>query len=255
MIVLDEFAAQVIHVPLAEHDKMVEAFLLDRLDEPLDEGHGVRRPDRRESNLDARFPERRVETGRKLAVPVVHQDLDAELFGLRLPAKRCGLLFHPSAVRVKRRWRDENSSAADVQENEHKQVSKPFGREDLLRKEAALPERGGVNLQELIPSPGPAPRPRVKTMLLQDVLDRVPRDGFDTELLQLAKDAGVAPTRFPGQFQDQFADGHGRAAPARRRGPPASFSLFSDPTPQRVGMDNGHEFRKGPVSQGLREPD
>jgi hypothetical protein len=38
MIAFDEFAAQLIHVPLAEHHEVFEAFLLDALDESLNIG-------------------------------------------------------------------------------------------------------------------------------------------------------------------------------------------------------------------------
>ena len=55
MIVFDELAAQVIHVPLAEHHEIVEAFLLDALHEPLDKGRRVGCAIGRSAGLDPGF--------------------------------------------------------------------------------------------------------------------------------------------------------------------------------------------------------
>ena len=41
MIVILELSTEMVHVLCAENDKMVEAFLLNGLDEPFDEGVGV----------------------------------------------------------------------------------------------------------------------------------------------------------------------------------------------------------------------
>ena len=47
VVMLNGFRHQMIHVLLAEHDEVIENFLLKCLDEPLDVGVGVRCPKRR----------------------------------------------------------------------------------------------------------------------------------------------------------------------------------------------------------------
>ena len=71
MVVLDKLAAEVIYVPLTENHEIIEAFLLDALNESLDEGHGIRGPEGRSFGPQAGFFQRRVEAGRELAVPIV----------------------------------------------------------------------------------------------------------------------------------------------------------------------------------------
>jgi hypothetical protein len=41
MVMRDKLVAEVIHVPLAEHHEIIQAFLLDTLDEPFDKGNRV----------------------------------------------------------------------------------------------------------------------------------------------------------------------------------------------------------------------
>lgn len=47
VVVLEPLGNQVVEVPLAQDHEVVEALLLNRLDEPFDIGVGVRRADRR----------------------------------------------------------------------------------------------------------------------------------------------------------------------------------------------------------------
>lgn len=74
------------------------------------------------------------------------------------------------------------ASRLDGQKHEKKRVPQALCCDDLLRHEVALPQCGRVNLDELVPRAVPALRPRVVAVLLEDVLDRIPRDGEDASV-------------------------------------------------------------------------
>lgn len=69
---LDGFRNQMVHVLLAEHDQVIENFLLQCLDEPLDVSVGVRGPKCRLFSFRPRRVEDRIKRFRKLRVTVVH---------------------------------------------------------------------------------------------------------------------------------------------------------------------------------------
>ena len=117
----------------------------------------------------------------------MHDDGRAEPRFVDVFQEHLGLLFHPGFVGMEGRRRDENATRIDVYEHKQEEVAESLDRQHLLRIEVALPERGRVNLQELVPRAGPALRSRLKPVLLQDVLDRVPRRRLYAQLLELAQ--------------------------------------------------------------------
>jgi hypothetical protein len=152
MIVLDEFPAQMIHMRLTEHHEVIQAFLLDRLHKPLDECPRVRGANGRVPNLDARGIQRGVERGSKLTISVMVQYFGFGAAGLGLPAKRRRLRFDPGSAGMVRRGRNNYPPRADVQVYQHEQIAKTIGRKHFVGEEVALPERGGVELEKLVPS-------------------------------------------------------------------------------------------------------
>ncbi len=74
VVVLEELANEVIQVPRAEDQEMIEAFVLQGLDEPLHMGVEVRRPYLQSHGLDAMGPESGSELRPEVGIPVVHDN-------------------------------------------------------------------------------------------------------------------------------------------------------------------------------------
>jgi hypothetical protein len=68
-----------IQVPLTEAIEVIKNFTLQRLDEPFDVGHNIRRTDRRLLDFGTRVREFGVEPGRELAVAIMHKNLNTQL--------------------------------------------------------------------------------------------------------------------------------------------------------------------------------
>jgi hypothetical protein len=79
-------------------------------------------------------------------------------------------------------------------------------------------------------------------VLFEDVFDRVSRGRLDTELLEFAQNAGIAPVVLTGQLDDQLADFLLGLGAALFGGVPTRFLLrllrLANSAAQRVGMHN-----------------
>ncbi len=99
MVMFDEFFAEMVHVPLADDYKVVEAFLLDALHEPLDIGDRVGCPIGRPAKVKVLFLfQGGVEAGGELRVPIVHNDVGPQLLGTRMAEKGGCLVRDPGFV-------------------------------------------------------------------------------------------------------------------------------------------------------------
>ncbi len=127
MRILQEFSNEVVQVPLAEDHEMVEAFLTERLNEPLDEGARVGRPISRPLNSQTCFLERSIERSGELRVAVVHDCVGTESGLLGKLQECCGLFIDPGFVRMLSGWRNERPSRLDVPETSRKPSRSPFG--------------------------------------------------------------------------------------------------------------------------------
>ena len=108
-----------------------------------------------------------------------------------------------------------------------------------------------MQLQELVPGADASLRPRIKAMGLQNVFDRVARDRHDPKLLELPEDPGVAPTRFPGQLENQLANlFRGPFATPRRGHRLATLAFLPNPAPHRVGMHDRDQVVERPTKLG-----
>lgn len=257
MVEVDEHGTQVVHVPLAEHDKVIETFLADRLDESLDERHRIRRADR--GLLDAQTSgfERLVESRGELGVIVMHYNVGTKVRLLHVPEKCFGLLLNPGLVRKIRGRRQEHAPRFHVQEHQYEQIADSLRREHALGEEVALPECGCMNLQEFVPGAEPALRAWIVAVRLQDVFHCVPGHGSNVEFPELAEDAGKSPSVLSGQLQDDGPDVGGRgAASALRRAPFSRSAILSDPAADRVGMDDRRQLveRASQLGSESRQP-
>ena len=102
-----------------------------------------------------------------------------QLLGPCVAHESLGLLGDPGFVGMLGGGREEHAAGADMQKDDDKQIAKAFGCQHSFAEEIALPERGGMDLQELIPGSHAALRPRIEAMCLQDVFDRVARDASE----------------------------------------------------------------------------
>lgn len=128
MIVFDEFLTQVIHVSLAENEKVIQALLLQGLNESLDERILIRRTETRFKRFDPLRFQRLHEALAEFRVAIVHQDFGFHSFGFDVRFEFIGLADHPGFVRVIGRFRSENLTRFEVQENQNENVFQPFGR-------------------------------------------------------------------------------------------------------------------------------
>ena len=124
VVIVDELGDEVVEMPLAKNKEVIEAFLPERLDEPLDEGHGIGGAERRFQDPQAGFLQRGVERGGELRIPVVHDDIQAQPLLLGMLHKRPALFANPGLIRMRSGGRDEHAPRIDVQENQDKQIAK-----------------------------------------------------------------------------------------------------------------------------------
>jgi RHS repeat-associated protein len=98
-----------------------------------------------------------------------------------------------------------------------------------------------VDSQEVAPG-SPAPfRSGIEAMLDEDVFHRLPANGTDAELFQLAQNPRVSPARLLGDHDDQLPHEGSQPRPAysRRRG---STFFLADPTAKRGIADDRDEL-------------
>ena len=105
-----------------------------------------------------------------------------------------------------------------MEEDQHVQIHQPLRRPDWLGQKVALPERFGVDTDELSPCPAASIWCWSNALFLQDRLHGLPRDARDAELAKLAQNSGVAPAVLASDSQDEFANVAGSpGAPGSRR--------------------------------------
>ena len=122
-----------------------------------------------------------------------------------------GLLRDPGCIGLASGGGEPEPARADVEEDQHVQIHQPLRSPDRLGQKVALPERVGVNTDELCPRPAASIGGRRNALFLKDRLHRLPRDARDAELAKFAQDAGVAPGVLTSDQQDEFANVTGRA--------------------------------------------
>ena len=246
-VVVDfELLAQDIHVLVSKDDEMIETFLLDRLDEPFGEGDHVRRTDRRPLCLNLSLFQGRNERLRVLPVIIQHQNLAFRAFRLDRLNELCRLPNHPLFIRLVGRRRNIDSTSFDVDEDQNKDIAKPRFRDDLLRKEIALPQRLRMSSHKLIPSSRTTFRPNIKAVTFQNRFDRIASNRRDTEFPKFAKNSGVSPTVVLSKLENQLFQFRLGSRPSRFLGfrfPLATRLVrFTNPLSKSIRMNNGAEM-------------
>ena len=116
------------------------------------------------------------------------------------------LLDYPLLVWLIRRRRDEHATCLNVQKYENKDITEAGSRDNLLRKEIALPHGRRVTFQELIPGAWATLRSRFVAVAFHDVLHSISSHRLDAKLLEFAKNPGVTPSGIFSEFQNQLLD-------------------------------------------------
>lgn len=130
------------------------------------------------------------------------------------------LLRRPFSSRICRARRYPNPSRLDVDEDEEVKIDHSFDRPLPLRREVALPHRGGMAFQEVRPSVGMVARIGTEPSFNQNVLDGLARDSVAKPPHRL-DDLGVAPASL-------FADPDDRVGNALVGPWPAALAFASD---------------------------
>lgn len=118
-------------------------------------------------------------------------------------------------------------------------ITEPLRRHDPLGDEIALPERSCMDLDEFVPGAVSSLRAGIVPVLLENVLDRVPGNGADVQLPQLAENTGVTPVVGLRQLEDQLADLlAGSTATDLATGAFRRLAVLTNPTAQRTRVDD-----------------
>ena len=138
VVVLRVLGDQVVEVLLAEHDEVVQCFLMQTLNESFDMRLQVRRTDAVLSHLDAGVAKHVVESGPVDAVAVAEQQRDLLTVRFYVLHELLRLLLHPCGIRRSRAFRHVNPAAAEVQINQHEILLQAELRHDPFKEEVAL---------------------------------------------------------------------------------------------------------------------
>ena len=130
VIVLDVLRDQVVEV--------VQRFLLQALNEPLDVRLQVRRTDAVLLHLDTGVSKHLVETGPVDPVTIAEQKCDFLAVRLHVLDELLRLLLHPRGIRLSRAFRHVDLAAAEVQKYQHEILLQAELRDDSFGEEVAL---------------------------------------------------------------------------------------------------------------------
>ncbi len=187
IVITVKFADEIIEKLLTEDQEIVQAFLLDALDDPF----GF---------------ENFVEAGREFRVAVAYQisRLFIAIGGVHQKVAR--LLRDPLGIGMRRGVADEDLAGLDVDEDQQEIVYKTPRCDDALCEKITGPERLGVHLNELFPGSLGTFGRGVDLHLFEGVANRLPTDAIDPKPPQLSQDACVADAGFAGNLTDQLAE-------------------------------------------------
>jgi hypothetical protein len=232
---------QVIQVPLTEDVEIIQNLRLQRLDDPLNVGYNVRRTNWRFLDFGNGIRELGVEAPCELAVAIMHEILNTQLGPLREPEHGVGLRLDPNSVRVLRSGRDVDSPHSDVNEYEHEHFANSQTGNGSLRKEVALPQGRGVNLDEFVPGTEAALGTRIEAVFPENISDGASVDHADAQLLEFAQNAGQSPAILASKLENQLPNIHayfGTSFAPKLLGSPA----LSNPAAKRVRMNDRDQF-------------
>lgn len=187
VVKIDVRRDQEVEVPLAEDNKVSQAFIFDTSNPTLDVDVLIRSMGSNGNHSGAAVLQDGIEFGDELPIPIPGDMIRPQPGRASSIEKDFRLPLHPLSIGLKTAGRAVHSPGGHVDERQYKALPQAFGRPNALAEEIDLPERLGVDLQELIPSAFPTSRPRQHPGLFEDVFDRALRDRMDSQLLSSPK--------------------------------------------------------------------
>jgi len=223
VVVADVLGKDSLEVSSGEREDVVQAVLSDGAHPAFGERVRVRGAHGGEDGFGAHRGEDVVEAGSELGIPVADEEPHPPVGLLELGTEVACHLGHPGAVRVGGHTEEMHDAAFHFDDEQHVVVAEQHG---VNGEEVGRHDALGLGAEELGPAGSDSTWCWGKPMAAQDVGDAALRDA-DTELLQLAGDAQVAPAGvLPGQTEDQLDGLPGQGGSA---GPPVRIRpTFSD---------------------------
>jgi len=235
------FAQKVAKVFFTKDDKMVQRFTTYALDPALGMGVHLWSAWSDGYDLDAFGFEDAIEVRTELAVEIADQVRGFKGLLRGVLTEVIGLLGDPGLSRIGGKPGDVNAPAADMEKEKYKTIDETAPGEDLLGEEIAAPQRGGMALDELVPSALSALGRGFDAFGPEDIADGRQANGGQAELCQFAVDAFGAPVGFAGQAEDELTQVVGRARPPGPGGL-GDRVFLSDPAEKGPRGDDGNEF-------------
>ena len=245
VIMFQPYAKDVVKLPAAKTDKVIQTFAFRGSNKTFAERIGHRSP---RWNLNrphvSLFPEH-VEGIRILSITIPDQELRLDTFVFHPHRGVPRLLHYPLGIRMIGARTAIDFSATQMDEHEHIGMAYPTEREYSFREKIA--RHDAINMSMNKGRPGNrrslSSLLRVGKMALPS--KDVPNGGCsdtDTQLFELPKDATVSPTKiFPRESHDENTRGKGCTRSARRLVGTPSTQL-SQPLSVRFRYDDMHQF-------------
>ncbi len=199
VIIGNEFVDKVIQMLLAQHHKMVQAFVFERLYKSLAISVQIRTSDGQSDDCRALGFKNQIELADKFTVTISDQMRDGQALFIKTNTKISSLLSHPLARGMRCGRRDPNPSAIDMNKGQDKVLNEATFGPDFLGQEIAGVQGFCVSLNELIPCANAPLRSWVVALLFEDILDGGASNLAQPQLLQLAQN-----TATPGSPPIQF---------------------------------------------------
>ena len=240
LIVPDEFGDEEVQVLLAQHDEVIEALDLNRLNPTFDVRLQIGRLECDPVPFRTVPGQFGVERFAKLRVRIVDYKLWGKPLGLGMSAEGNRLDAAPLLGRIGRSRADDHSSRSDVNERQQEELPHPSQRNDLLRQEVALPQGLGMHGDELMPGRFATFGSRLEAVFAHDPGDEFSGTFAPCQLAEFAEHAGGTPTGFASDFDNEIAEFH-ELGPAAFAGPVFAVGI-QEPTGEGPWRDNGDQF-------------
>ncbi len=148
--VADVRLADVVEMPQAEAQEVIQTFAFDRADPGLRERVRIRRQPRGPQATKVGVVEQATELGRELAVAVVDEEPRLDLLLVEPHHQVSSLLLDPPIVGLIRGWAEKYLARADVDERKTVGDSRTHWRDHALGEEVARDKRVHVEPDELL---------------------------------------------------------------------------------------------------------
>lgn len=189
VVVLDVLGEDSLEVATREHQEMVKAVLTHGANPAFGEGIGFRSPDRREDRFNADRRKDLVKTPRELRIAIADQESHAPASVAQIGTEVPCHLSDPGSVGV---CRDTEKMYDAPLEFDDEEDVVPAEQNSVNTQKVGSDDGIGLRTEEVGPRGSRSTWRGTESVATQDVRHARSRD-IDTELLQLADDAHVAP--------------------------------------------------------------